>query len=478
MCRLPGAMQVPLIFFLRNMAMLWHLADCFVPTSICSMSRCQYSNDSSKLFGIRSELRRRLSTVFRKDLPNANETLDFHGLSDADAQFEEVADLKYYPASLGVAPKPAIPFASDQESEALMVTTLQLVQQEIVVVEEVKEDCKLLPHLDRISVTNSATLSRAKTAASTSHVSLYSLPLMNRDLSKLEEEFRAMIEHFANYSEADLLSIPDPRVRAIFEGVAASAHVAPVYRAFEILFEDLLPLRMAGRLVFTKLKQFMANAVEQRKEEIQRVVHQTGLYEDNRQIEEVRLMFVSTASQLNGNSYLTLEQLRKTGIISATATEVLRFDNADQLLEQLDTARTGRLTFIDLMSGLWDCANEMCGLESCNPHVVLHNVLVELNEHPPPPADLNGRLDAARRKYDARYDEMVANFIKWKDFLPPVPTGGSTENRRMEVVRGCFVGAENQKVVDALRVVYVDYAGLRIAGDIIYKLASSLLNRR
>jgi hypothetical protein len=340
-------------------------------------------------------------------------------------------------------------------------------------------------HLD-MSSTYSATLMRAKTAASTTHLSLYALPLHHgsRALTPLEWEFRAMIEYFANYSQADLLSIADPRKRMLFEGVAASAYSPPVYRAFEILFEDLLPLRLAGRLIYKKLKQFMADSVEQRTNEIELVVNRTGLVADTRQIEEIRLMFVSTASNLNGDSWLTLSQLADTGIITATATDVLGFDSAEQLLQQLDTKQSGRLTFLDLMGGLWDCANDVCGIEYCNPQVVLHNLLVELNEHPPLPADFNARLDAKRRQYSQRYDDMVSSFIQWQGLLPPPPVdddengGGKTEGRRMEVVRGCFVGAENPKVVDALRIVYVDYAGLRVAGDIIFKLVSTLMNRR
>ena len=54
----------------------------------------------------------------------------------------------------------------------------------------------------------------------------------------------------------------------------------------------------------------------------------------------------------------------------------------------------------------------------------------------------------------------------------------AAESRRMEIVRGCFTGAELPKVVDALRVVYVDYAALRVAGDIIYKLTATILNKR
>lgn len=334
-------------------------------------------------------------------------------------------------------------------------------------------------HLEPIQTSQSANIARVK-AASRSRSAMYSLPRTNRNLSQLEEEFRNMLEHFANYSEADLLSIADPRKRALFEGIAASAHSTPVYRAFEVLFEDLLPLRVAGRLIFTRLKAFMAESMAQREQDVHTAMNETGLYDDSVQMEEIRLMFVTTASLLNGDSYLTIEQLGKTGIISTTATEVLGFDHPQQLLERLDSeSQDGKLTFVELMIGLYHTAESLCGIEKCNPHAVMHNLLVELNEHPPttPTNDINDKLDANRNKFGARYDEMVHAFVEWEHLLPPVD-GTTTENRRMQVVRGCFVGAKNPKIVDALRIVYSDYAALRMAGDVIFKLVSSILNNR
>jgi hypothetical protein len=375
-------------------------------------------------------------------------------------------------------------------------------------------------HLDEIvwqhNDTTMESLTRAKMAASQSHRPLYTVPQLSlkrqRDLTKWEKEFRDMMEHFANYSEADILSIADPRKRTLFEGIAASSYSRPVYRAFEILYEDLLPLRYAGRVIYHKLKEFMITSIQQRKEEMELILNTTGiqqshLHNDNnddvQRISEIRLMFVTTASQLNGDSYLTIDQLAKTGIITTTATEVLGFDTVDDVLQRLDQSSTGKLTFVHLLLGLWELSNEYCGLELCNPQVVLHNLLVELNEqiHSPNRSLISNddhlKLDTNRQRYSLRYDEMVSSFIQWKDLLPPVPTHTlqyadnknntdgqqpstpvAVESRRMEIVRGCFAGAELPKVVDALRVVYVDYAALRVAGDIIYKLTSTILKNR
>ena len=444
------------------------------------------------LFGVRSEIRRRLQSA-KRFFPSKKEPAIEPPPPTNDSPVILVSPSPPLPSTVPISLSSSssssdhittvhgLDTGEEQQPATSVLSTVTATLEPVTVVADATaaplSTSDLRTHLDVLPVHHSVVLTRAKHAASTSHIRLYTLPQVQRNLSKLELEFRGMLEFFANYSEADLLSIADPRKRALFEGIAASSHSRPVYRAFEILFEDLLPLRYAGRIIFTKLQEFMAASIEQRQGDIQSIVDVTGMSsrDDIRQLEEIRLMFVSTASQMNGGLYLTLQQLAETGIISATATQVLGLDSVEDVCNHLDKTSSGRLTYVDLMVGLWELANEHCGLEYCNPRVVLHNVLVELNEHPPPPTDLNARLDIQRRRYSARYDEMVSSFIEWKHLLPPA---AEQENRRMEVVRGCFVGAEQPKVVDALRVVYVDYVGLRVAGDIIFKLAATILNRR
>ena len=65
---------------------------------------------------------------------------------------------------------------------------------------------------------------------------------------------------------------------------------------------------------------------------------------------------------------------------------------------------------------------------------------------------------------------MVNKFKEWEDFVP------KGEGRRLDILRGCFVGAENEKVVKALKIVYVDYSALRMAGDLIFSLMTALVS--
>jgi hypothetical protein len=295
---------------------------------------------------------------------------------------------------------------------------------------------------------------------------IYTLPPVDRDLTALELEFRNMLQSFANYTDRDILSLRDPRTRILFEGVAASASEPAVFRAFEVLFEDLYPLRVAGRIIYKKLQDHMETSIKERSDEIKAVIEATDLPEQK--IEAVRLLFVSTAAQLNGDAYLTLDQLATTGL-AQVAVDILQYESVHDLLETLDKKKIGKLSFYDLVVGLNECAQEQCGLDKCDPAAVMRDLLTELQDNPP---NLSYKLDKQRQVYAKKYDDMVAAFINWKDRVPQ-----KESNRRIEVIRGCFVGAENKKVVDALKIVYVDYAALRIAGDFIFNLVSTFMGK-
>jgi hypothetical protein len=294
---------------------------------------------------------------------------------------------------------------------------------------------------------------------------LYSLPEIpdDRNLNELELEFRDMLEHFTRYSKRDIFSLRDPRMRVLFQGVAASAYEPEVYRAFEILYEDLYPLRVAGRIFFGRMKQLMSDSQLERQEQVIAVHDATGLSAET--VEDIRLAFVSTAATLNGDIYLTFDQLAETGL-AGTAVNVLDFDSVDSLLQRLDKGGIGKLSFVDFMAGLQQCAEETCAIETCNPSEVIKGILSDLEDNPPHAGE---ELDPQRQKFSDRFDEMVDSFREWGDLVP------QGEGRRLDVVRGCFVGAGRLEIVDALRIVYVDFKALRFAGDLIFKLVSSVM---
>jgi hypothetical protein len=310
-----------------------------------------------------------------------------------------------------------------------------------------------------------ATATSEEDTVSSHDAKVFALPSVDRDLTDLEQEFRDMFEHFTQYTQRDIISLRDPRMRLLFKGIAASAYEPAVYRAFEVLYEDLLPVRMAGRMIDSRMRKLMTDSQRERKEEVAIIVEATGLPAAD--VEESRLGFVSTAATLNGDAFLTLAQLSETGL-GVTAVDILGFESVEKLLQRLDKADEKKLSFVDLMTGLQECAQEVCALEECNPGAVMLQVVADLEEHPPHISEI---LDDRRQKFSDRYDEMVESFRQWEDLIP------QGEGRRLDVVRGCFVGANSPQIVTALRIVYVDFKPLRLAGDIIYKLVSSFMPR-
>ena len=57
--------------------------------------------------------------------------------------------------------------------------------------------------------------------------------------------------------------IDSPKQRVLFKGVAAAQEDPSVVRAFSIVYEDLGPVRLAGKLIFAQLEKVAASATEQ-----------------------------------------------------------------------------------------------------------------------------------------------------------------------------------------------------------------------
>ena len=275
----------------------------------------------------------------------------------------------------------------------------------------------------------------------------------------VEQEFHDMISTFTSYTEEDIQSIPNPRLQVIYRGVAASAEEPAVYRSFQVLFEDFVPLRLAGRMIFGTLKNEMDESIVLRQDQVTRLMQRTGLEEA--ELRNSRLAFMSIAKERNGKAVVTKEVLVDAKIAEAFV-NIMNLENQDEFFKKLDGKEWN---FEQFMLGLQQCTDsQSCSLVDCNPSTVLQEALVRM-----PPRDVFS-VDPRKQKYSERYDNMVTTFKQWK---AKVPTG---EGRRLDILRGCFVGAENEQVVGALKICYVDYSALRVGGDLIFKLMTALVN--
>jgi len=295
---------------------------------------------------------------------------------------------------------------------------------------------------------------------------VHSFVLPPRDETKLtqyEKEFRTMMEEVESYTDRCVQSVADPKSRAIFAGARAGAAAPEVYRAFEILFQDLVAVRIAGRMIFKKLSQVMRESRDNHQQQVITVASTTGLSAS--EVESGRFAFLSVADYKNdGDTVLNLDQLVETGV-ATTVVEMLGYEDFDDFISNCCKEKRCELKFDEMMIALQHCPAGSSAAE-CTPHLVLQEIASRMNS-------TEATASVRKTKYAKRYDEMVESFAEWERYMP-----SEGKSRWFEVLRGCFVGAKIDEVVAALKIVYVDYSALRLAGDTIYGIMGKLIRKK
>ena len=305
----------------------------------------------------------------------------------------------------------------------------------------------------------------------------FSTASANRDLNKLEQEFRDMLLDFSQFTRREIRGMKDPKMKALFEGVAASYSLPEVYRAFEVMFVDFVPFRIAARLIYGKLRNVVIQSQSERQREVHEVVSCTDMSHD--QVDANRAAYINFVIHV-GEKYdagLSIQQLVDAGI-AQTVAEVLGYNHVDEFLTALgrSTSINDKISFCELMTGLQSCGTGI-SLAECNAATALPEVARRLTQrqlgevgdvHDCETSQIKP-LSQKKQRFVKRYDYMVRKFMEWEDFVP------RGEGRRLDVLRGCFVGAESPPIVNALRIVYVDYYALRLSGDLIFNLMSAII---
>jgi hypothetical protein len=70
-------------------------------------------------------------------------------------------------------------------------------------------------------------------------------------------------------------------------------------------------------------------------------------------------------------------------------------------------------------------------------------------------------------RYSKRFDAMCDEFDSW-DSDDSSSKAQSSNPRLALVLEGCFAGSKNPPVVDALKILYIDFRPLRMAGECLY----------
>jgi hypothetical protein len=174
---------------------------------------------------------------------------------------------------------------------------------------------------------------------------------------------------------------------------------------------------------------------------------------------------------INNDITMPISQLMDSGLISALANRLGMAEKEDEVILLLDPTGVQMLDFPSFMLGLHRCSQKRNAPTNhdYNAFHLLKFLLQELNRAGSLKRRNQRLLDPQRQAYSSRYDNMLNVFLSWKQQVP------SGTGRRLDVLRGCFIGANNVAVRDALRIVYVDVAAMRLAGNMIFALVSALL---
>lgn len=290
---------------------------------------------------------------------------------------------------------------------------------------------------------------------------------IDENMSKYQIEFRELLTGIL-YTENEIQTVLNPRMRAILEGIAASYYEPDVYRAFEVLYEDYIPLRVAGRAVYRELRKIMEESKRYQKSQIDTIIEVTGMSQID--VEDSW----STFMQIANNRKLPLGELEK--YVEPQLSKYISSKSSNSVGTEAE--EKGAISFMELMICLYDFG-EIFGNDSDSTSTRINidiqsggNILQRafgLN-YAEDRRKSEQNLSPKRQKYNQKYDKMLIQFSKWKPFIP------SGDGRRLQILKGCFVGSENPAVVKALRFIYVDYAALRLSGDWIFKVVSALMN--
>ena len=388
----------------------------------------------------------------------------------------------------------------------------------------------------------------------------------------VETEFINMMDTFVAYSEEDIQSVTTTstrylgyaqneehtqspkrprrrtkeesiRYRALYSGVQAASLIPEVLRSFTVLFEDYLPIRLAGRRIYGYLMRVMEEVREERRGEISRarelcpswdrrmdsgediIEYARGVWDtivDAGLLLDHSLENVAEDEQSQEGGVLSLPQfvqleleqvlINDYGLVGETAeleqivrqialqeeVELEKYYNTKRRRGTTHDISDGKyleMTFAIFIKVLYQCTQQKQQSQNNNNDII--NILQQLEQQA---SDQRGAGDTStslaqkavlsgssstckkRKKHSERFDHYVESFKLWESKFIGNDDGDTAEelqqlSRRIEVLRGCFFGARNEKNVAALKIVYMDYAALRLAGDLIFRLMSAIANK-
>lgn len=280
-------------------------------------------------------------------------------------------------------------------------------------------------------------------------------------LEKRTKRFDGMIERLT-LDSATLTCVDNVRLRAVLRGVGEAGRVPDVRSSFQILYEDMAPIRMAADLIFPRLESTCDEAASQSQE----LPKSTSLAVSMDELDAARRLF--DAIDADGGGSISKEELEESGLLSIINDGERETGDLtiDGFMEEADTDGDGDVSFVEFATYAASCEQ----LEGTD----LIDVLAAVCKATVPPEAGGG---TKKESPSEKFDKMLATVDIWYGQLG-VDVDLLEEARLGRVLLGCFAGAKVPEVVEALRICYTDFKPLRVAGDLIFKVIGEVVERR
>jgi hypothetical protein len=418
---------------------------------------------TTSLFGLRTKAKEKITSLLTRKLPRAITRIRWPG--DIDTQLNEdnndtvqLQRTQPMPSSAIASVGTLSPLADGSNDETIegrleQSDTSTMDQADRPEAEEQQVD-RLLAHLPSKTI-------------SLIHLPPLS-PLQQEQLTRAQLEFRHHFASFECYSQRDVALLKSHRLRLVLQGMAATPLEPAAYKSLEILYQDLLPLRLAGRFIFRRLAQVMELCMQARTDELQEVLL---LQQDTRTtrrypflsqptLEMAQLAFAewvtkscccgsdsqegnvdqNTGDMENDQEHdLVLPTLRLlqspscARVLNDSLSGIRKSSSKESIPQRLDVLldpqETGKINFAQFVHGLqqWCRENNDQTLDDAALNQVARNILLAVSRAEAAAQMGNSMddsrdgsstslrvLDPTRQTYSDRFDEMLASIREWR----------------------------------------------------------------
>jgi len=306
--------------------------------------------------------------------------------------------------------------------------------------------------------------------------------------NKHEAKFERMIDEL-HLPLATVEFIDSSKQRLLFRGVAAGVQEPLILNAFGIIYTDLAPVRVAGDIIFSQLSTVAVDATERA----------SGVVapRDNDDAWDTDVTSLATSRQffdiLDGDSSGGID---RSELMASPELLALIHDDAvddaeaavDRFMTLADENGDGVISFV-----------EFAYAAATQPRLqVVDDVLAAALQSSSVSGGAEGmprkRGKFGRKSPEERFESMLKECLVWEQDLGCAPDadsepmnrdecavdvkleqGEGEDSRLLQVLKGSLVGIHCEPIVDALKMCYLDYSPLRLAGDVIFKLLKKVV---